>query len=202
MFGKIGVFATGVKDGVAVMLNASGSALVAMYDKSASRVNQARSAVVPSEKNKLEHAIREYITKVHCLQYEIGVASTRNLAADSADDLSLRANIARLRDCENKIADMKKRLSEIEEEKKAAKAARKTGKTTSTHATTAVVQPLVATPDVAETEAVSDVAADSQAVEEPVLSEKNDTVRMLTPRARKDGSSDVADSSSIESLAA
>ena len=197
MFEKIGLFSSGVKDGMVVMLNASGSALVSMYDKSVSRANQARSAVVPSEKNKLEHSIRECITKIHSLKYEIGVASARNLAADSADDLVMRANIARMRDCQNSVEEMKKRLAEIEQERKAAKISKKEYKQAGRQG--AGQQPSVIS-DVEVTDTTV-VAADAGAVTEPVMTERNETLRVLTPRSKKDGTC-CADSDTNDSMAA
>jgi hypothetical protein len=184
MFEKIGLFSSGVKDGMVVMLNASGSALVSMYDKSVSRVNQARSAVVPSEKNKLEHSIRECITKIHSLQYEIGVASARNRAADSPDDLALRATIARMQDCQNSVEEMKKRLAEIEQERKAVIIASNADKQA---AKQGAVQTLPVNPDVEVADASAEAAADAGLVAEPVMTERNETVRVLTGRAKKDG---------------
>jgi hypothetical protein len=198
MFGKIGLFSSGVKDGMVVMLNASGSALVSMYDKSVSRLNQARSAAVPSEKNKLEHSIRECITKIHSLQYEIGVASARNLAADSPDDLVLRANIARMHDCQNSVEEMKKRLTEIEQARKAAKSAKSADKQAAKQGA-CQKSPVTSCVEVADASAVA--SADAEVVAEPVTTERNETVRVLTRRAKKDGTCS-ADSDTTDSMAA
>ena len=168
-----------------------------MYDKSVSRANQARSAVVPSEKNKLEHSIRECITKIHSLKYEIGVASARNLAADSPDDLALRANIARVRDCQNNIEEMKKRLAEIEQELKTAKIAKKADKQA---ARPGDVQQSPVNPNLEVTDATV-LAADAGVVAEPFMTERNETVRVLTRRTKKDGTCS-ADSDTTDSMAA
>ncbi len=205
MFEKISLFSRGIKDGVTVMLNASGAALVTMYDKTASGIHRARSAALPSEKNRLEHAIRSCTTKIHSLQYEIGIASARNFDSDSPAELELRANIARVRDNESKIADMRKRLAEIEEEhniaktvkkmerqekKKAGKSAATATKPAEEAATHAVVSPVAVT---AEADAVAEDAADSK------VSERNDTVRVLAHRSKKVSSAreDVNDTESI-----
>jgi hypothetical protein len=118
MLEKVGLFSAGAKDGARILLNASGAALVSMYDRSAGVISRLRSIVMPTEKNRLEQAIRENTTKIHSLQWEIDRAFSQNFEADSAGDLELRATIVRVRDCENIIAETKARLAEIHAEKK------------------------------------------------------------------------------------
>ena len=58
------------------------------------------------------------------------------------------------------------------------------------------------TPNVEVIEAAVAAAADVEVVAEPMVSERNDTVRVLTRRSRKDEPRDEADPGSTESMAA
>ena len=127
--GKAGIFFKGVKSGMVTMLNASGSALVSMYDTGAFAAGSVRAVMMPGERTRLERRIKEFETKILALQYEIGRESARyNDTTEVVEALELRANIARVKDCEREIEQMKQRLVEIEEEKLVAKAAKKARK--------------------------------------------------------------------------
>jgi hypothetical protein len=127
--GKTGAFFKGMLNGVATMLNASGSAVVSMYDTGAIVVNKTRTVVVPTEKARLERGIKEQTTKIIALQYEIGKESARYAdPAEALEALEMRANIARVKDCEREIETMKQRLAEIAQQKETAKAEKKAKK--------------------------------------------------------------------------
>lgn len=127
--GKAGTFFSGMKSGMITMLNASGSALVSMYDTGAFAVNRTRTVLLPTEKAKIERQIKELSTKIVALQYEIGKESARfSDQADAVEALELRANIARLKDCERELEQLNQRLTEIAAAKEAARAEKKAKK--------------------------------------------------------------------------
>lgn len=205
MFEKISLFSAGARDGAAIMFTASGAALVSMYDKSTSGVNRLRAKLVPNEKNALEHSIRQTITKIHALQYEIGRARARQHPEGSADDLELQARVCRLQDCENTLATMKKRVTEIEQEKKAIKAGKQaTVQNQDTVHRDATAPPVdmsaVVSTEVCESAAVSATAADEND-ETPAVSERHDSVRVIGRRAKKEPSCGES-SDDMESMAA
>ena len=159
------------------------------------------------EKNKIELSIRETMTKIHALQYEIGVARARHPEADSVDDLELRANIARLKDCEQNIVVYKARLVEIETDIKAAKALQKANKKVhTTVGSTVTAPPLesqpVSSPVISEV-AVSAPAPESVVVIEETTTERSDTVRVLSrSKNKKDTPPPVDEPENNESMAA
>ena len=124
--GKTGAFFKGMLNGMATMLNASGSAVVSMYDTGAFVVSKTRTVVVPTEKARLERSIKEQTTKIIALQYEIGKESARYAdPAEALEALEMRANIARVKDCEREIETMNQRLAEIAQQKEAIRAEKK-----------------------------------------------------------------------------
>ncbi|MEI6212886.1 MAG: hypothetical protein WCP10_02175 [Desulfuromonadales bacterium] len=185
MLKKLGRFSSGVKEGARVMLNASGAALVSMYDKSANSVSRLRSTVLPTEQHRLEQTVRENTAKIHSLQWEIGMARTRKFEADSADDLELRANIVRVQDCENRIAEMKTRLAEIDVENKNLAAIRKAAKQnmkTAPASTAPPVEPPSST-SAAYEESAEILTTPAAAGSTP---ERSDTVRVIGRRSKKE----------------
>lgn len=176
--GKTGVFFKGLLNGVATMLNASGSALVSMYDTGEFVVNRARTAVLPCEKARLERRIKEYGTRILALQYEIGKESARcSDPSEVVESLELRANIARVRDCEAEIETMKRRLLEIAESKEAAKAEKKAKKNKKKKTAPATVKQETGDESpIAEAQTVVSTAVEAPAVteEEPVAEKKED----------------------------
>ena len=124
--GKTGAFFKGMLNGMATMLNASGSAVVSMYDTGTFVVSKTRTVVVPTEKARLERSIKEQTTKIIALQYEIGKESARYAdPAEALEALEMRANIARVKDCEREIETMNQRLAEIAQQKEAIRAEKK-----------------------------------------------------------------------------
>ncbi|HIJ81815.1 MAG TPA: hypothetical protein HPP76_08915 [Desulfuromonadales bacterium] len=89
-------------------------------------VTSTKKAVAPTEAGRIKRKLREYQARIIALQFEIGRESASHSDLDgAAASLELRANIARVKDCEREIEILNQRLAEIAEAKAAAAAALK-----------------------------------------------------------------------------
>lgn len=101
--------------GIARVLNTAGSALVTVYDVTASTLGKA----LPGEKEKLKGKIREYEKKIDRLYYEVGKELSKQEDMTQVSAVG-EAGLKLIAEYRVEIEKIKQRIKEIEEEEKAA----------------------------------------------------------------------------------
>jgi len=133
---------SGVLRSIATVLNSCGSAVVITYDTGAKALGKVVGAVKhfpilpekakglvtgglgvikPKETDKLHRKIKEYEAQVRSLYYEIGKTSSKLTDANEnlQDSEIARELLSRVKEYESNISDLKNRIVELEEAKKA-----------------------------------------------------------------------------------